>query len=433
MSTLIVGGGITGLAAAAFLLEAGHEVTVLEAGPPGGMIQTTRQDGFVIEQGAESIRGGAPAVGRLLDLLGLRSRVVLASPKASSRFLLRQGALHPMPQGLLGALRTPLWRRRAVVRALLEPMAGRGPLPPMSVATFARRRLGPLADLTNPLMAGIFAGDPERLDAETALSRPWEWVQQHGSIVLGAMRAPPATDPKGSFTFVTGMAELVEALVARVGDNLRVARVESLTRSSEGFRAETTAGPFQADRVFVTCSPEEALRMSPELQLPVVPRAPVAAVHVAFHDRDIPGPTGADVRGFGWLCHERERRDVLGVLWVSSTFPSHAPQGQTLFRLMCGGTRAPELVGRSDEELITHTCAVLRDTQGIRATPSFTHVQRVVPGIPQYPVGWGREMAALRRGGQGHGQRSEISYAGWYWSGIGIADGLTAAYFFSER
>ncbi len=416
MKTLIVGGGVTGLASAAFLAAAGDDVVVLEAGSPGGVVRTLRQDGYVVELGPESIRGGAPAVGAALDLLGLRPRVVLASPRASTRYLLRGGRLEPLPSGPLGALRTPLWRRRSLLRALAEPFVPRGRGAPVSVAAFVRRRVGGLSDLTNPLMAGIYAGDPELLDAETAFARPWEWVREHGSLVRGAMRASPSTDPKGSFTFVTGMSELVEALVSRVGDRLHAnTPVERLVRRSDGWTAETGSGTFSADRVVVTCAPEVAARLLSDLRLPAVPRAPVAAIHVGFPTKDVP-----EARGFGWLCHERERRDVLGVLWVSATFPSHAPPGHSLFRLMCGGTRHPGLVEQTDDALVDHTLAVLRDVQGIRVAPSFVHVERVLPGIPQYPVGWGRELAALRR-------RTNLRFAGWYWGGIGIADGLRAA------
>ncbi len=408
---------MTGLATAAFLAAAGRDVEVLEADVPGGVVRTRRADGYVLELGPESIRGGAPAVGAALDLLGLRSRVVVADPRAAPRWLLHQGRLEALPAGLLGALRTPLWRRRALVRALLEPAVPRGSGAPESVAAFVSRRVGRrLADLTNPLMAGIYAGDPELLDAETAFSRPWEWVRDHGSLVRGAVRSPRAEEPKGSFTFVTGMAELVEALVGRLGERVRAGvRVESLERDGDRWVVETSAGRREADRVVITAAPEVAARLLPDLRLPRLPRAPVAAIHVAFPTDRIPA-----ARGFGWLCHARERSDVLGVLWVSSTFPSHAPPGRSLFRLMCGGVRAPGLVERSDEALRDHALAVLRDVQGIRVEPELVHVQRVVPGIPQYPVGWGRELAALRA-------RRSLTFAGWYWGGIGIADGLAAA------
>lgn len=416
MSTLVVGGGVTGLATAAFLLGRDRPVEVFEPGRPGNVVATHREGGFVAECGPESIRGGHPAVAELLDLLGLRPRVVKASPQSARRLLLHGGRLVALPSGPGGALRSPLWRRRELLRALLEPAVPRGRGRPESVAAFVRRRVGGLAALTDPLMAGIYAGDADLLDAETALSKPWSWVAEHGSLVRGALRAPKAVEPTGSFTFVEGMEELVRALVARVGPHLRSGTVRRLTRrTGGGWTADTDLGPREVDRVVVTCAPEAAARLLPDLRLPPLPRAPVAAVHLGYRDEDAPDPGG-----FGWLCPSRERRDVLGVLWVSSTFPGHAPTGHTLFRLMAGGTRDPGWVERDDAALVAHARRVLAEVQGVHADPVFVHVQRVAPGIPQYPVGWGRELAALRA-------RSGVVFAGWYWGGIGIADGIAAA------
>lgn len=407
---------MTGLTAAAFLAAVGRDVVVLEAGTPGGVVRTLRTAGYVLELGPESIRGGGPAVGATLDLLGLRERVVTADPAAATRYLLQGGRLVALPSRPLGALRTPLWRRRAVLRALLEPLVPRGGGEPRSVASFVARRVGArMADLTNPLMAGIYAGDPEQLDAETAFARPWEWVREHGSLLRGALASPRAEEPKGSFTFRTGMAELIEALVARLGDRVRAGvSVSRITGGPGRFVVETSAGPVEAGRIVFTAAPEVAAALLPDLHVPALPRAPVAAVHAAFRADRIP-----EARGFGWLCHARERADALGVLWVSSTFPSHAPAGTALFRAMCGGVRAPGLVERSDESLRDHVLGLLRDVQGVRAEPELVHVQRVVPGIPQYPIGWGRVLAGLRRPG--------VTFAGWYWGGIGVADGLRVA------
>lgn len=415
MSTLVVGGGVTGLATAAFLSRAGREVEVFEPGRPGGVVETLRSDGWVTELGPESIRGGDPALGELLDLLGLRPRVVKASPRASTRWLLHDGRLVALPAGPLAALRSPLWRRRHLLRALVEPIVPRGAGRPTSVAAFARARVGGLAALTDPLMAGIYAGDAEQLDAETALARPWRWVRESGSLARGASRAPRGVEPLGSFTFVDGLSELVTALTTRLGDRVRAGSVRSLTRRGDGWTAETDLGSREVDQVVITCAPEAAARLLPDLRLPRLPRAPVAAIHLGYGADEVPDPGG-----FGWLCPSRERRDVLGVLWVSSTFPSHAPRGGTLLRLMCGGAREPALVERSDEELVAHARRVVAEVQGVRATPTFVHVNRVAPGIPQYPVGWGRELTALRA-------RRGITFAGWYWGGIGLADGVAAA------
>lgn len=419
MTTVVVGAGITGLAAAVALRGADRQVVVREASDrAGGPVRTVRRDGFVLEQGPQSVRGGAPEVARLLDHLRMQQRVVKASPAASARFLLSRGQLVRVG----GSPRTlaRLMRKRDVARMMLEPLIPRGGVPEESVRDFVCRRIGEGATeaLLGPVIAGIYGGDPSRIEASSGLSKVWSWERERGSLFRGAMASPKAVEPKGSFTFVHGMQELIDALASTAGPDLHLSDgVERIERDGARFRLHTAEGEhLVADRVVMTCAPDVAGRLLPELSPPSLPVAKVVAIHLGYRTADV----GSPAQGFGWLAHERELPDVLGCLWVSSTFPSHAPPGTQLYRLMVGGARDPSAATRSDDELVARARQVLADVQGIRAEPVLVDVSRP-PGIPQYPAGWGSFLARARA-------LPGLAFAGWSWGGIGVADGITAAW-----
>lgn len=430
LTIAVVGAGVTGLAAAFLLRRAGRDVVLLEAeARPGGVVRTEAIDGFTVERGPESIRGGPPAVGRLLDALRLRDRVVGASAASSARLLLHDGRLVALPSGPLGLLRLPFLSRRGALRLLAEPLVRRPRHvdPEESLYALVRRRLGRRAAdaLLDPVIGGIYGGDPSRIEAASGMSRLVRWEGEHGSLLRGAIASGrESAPPKGSFTFPGGMERLIDALAAAVGPDLHLGDpVAAIRPRGGGWRLETAGGGrFDADRVLITSAPETLPRWFPQVAPPALPRAPVAAIHLGYRPADVPG----GLPGFGWLAHSRERRDVLGCLWVSGTFPGHAPAGHHLVRVMTGGARDPERVGLPDEAHVAHARRVLREVQGVEAEPVLTHVARALPGIPQYPRGW---KAFLDRPGLPPG----IELAGWFYGGIGVADGVAAAEAWTAR
>jgi oxygen-dependent protoporphyrinogen oxidase len=398
----VVGAGITGLSAAWFLRRAGHDVVVFErSARPGGMVGTRVRDGWVIENGPASIRGGGAAVAELLAGLGLAP----LRPAANARFLLRDGRLVRVPGSIALALTSGLLSVSGRLRLLGEPFVGRPAVrdPAETVDGFVRRRLGAeVADvLLGPMVGGITAGDPLHLDAAATFPRLVEAERAHGSLALGLARAPRGG---GSFSFAGGLGTLVDALAAALGPAV-----------SCGTEIAAGDGRIEAaDRVVFTCEPETVAALLPAFRPPPVLRAPVASVALGYNADAVPG----GLPGFGWLAGTSERRDVLGCVWISGVFQAHAPPGHHLLRVMVGGTRAPELVDRSDDTLVDHARKILGRVQGIQADPILTDVVRGT--IPQYPPGWAHFLRSAEL-------PPRFSLAGWHYTGVGVADGITAA------
>jgi oxygen-dependent protoporphyrinogen oxidase len=411
----VVGAGITGLSAALFLRRAGHEVVIFERAPrPGGVIGTRHRDGFVLEDGAVAIRGGRPSVAALLDATDLRDRILPASPEARHRYLLRDGRL----VGWTRLFSLGGWVRLAAEIAVRPPAV---PDDRETVASFFRRRLGAaVADvLLDPLVAGVTGGDPETLDARGIVPAHVDAERRYGSLASWALFGGRRMEPRGSFTFPGGLGVLTGALAAAAGTALRLGQpVERIEPVGNRFRVSADGTSEDVDRVVLTADPETVAALWPGFHPPALPRAPIAAITLGYAPDAIP----SGVPGFGWLAHSRERRDVLGCQWVSGVFPAHAPPGHHLLRVMVGGARMPELVDLDDARLADHARTILREVQGITADPMFVDVVRVVPGIPQAPPGWRRFLD------QESNLPPGISLAGWCYTGVGVADGIEAAF-----
>lgn len=422
---LVVGGGIAGLSIAWHLQRAGRDVRVLEAADRvGGTIRTLSQDGVLLEQGPQSLRGAGLATARLVRDVGLGDRLVEASPASNTRYVLHKGRLSALPSGPAGMLAGGALRRRAILRALLEPLQRSASVQGESIDAFVRRRFG--RGIAEPVLdafvAGIYAGDATRTEAEAAFPTLVAAEREHGSVILGMMRREkpdrPEGFPRGAFTFDTGAEALPLALADKLGDAVEMGvPVRRVLPDGDQVRVATDHGEYTADHVVVTTPPHIAARQVDRWQplLVRVPAAPVAAIHLGWA-----GGTGPVMDGFGWLAPSTERSDCLGAIWVSSTFP-HLSPGMDLVRVMVGGSRAPWLTELSDRALAAHALEVVRQVQGRVGEPDLVQVAVHRPGIPQYIAGHAARLRQLQAA------LPRVHPLGWGVTGIGLSQGLQAA------
>src|SRR5882724_8749468 len=261
MAVAVIGGGVTGLAAAYRLQTLGFDPTVYEAGQrPGGVVGTERRDGFLAETGPNSLTTPKPSVAALLTELGLGDRLLEASPAGRKRYIVRDGRLTPLPASPIELVTSSVFSFGAKLALLREPFVPPSdPAVEESVADFVRRRLGaePLDYVAGPFVSGIYAGDPEALSLRHALPRVHALEQEHGSLIAAAVSQARARRRRRSggslsriLSFPTGMGELTEALTQRLGNRIRcgtpvlgVARRGSRGLSSRGPPTRSTSLP----------------------------------------------------------------------------------------------------------------------------------------------------------------------------------------------
>jgi protoporphyrinogen/coproporphyrinogen III oxidase len=397
--TLVVGGGISGLACAHALLAAGRTVRVLEASArPGGLVRTQEQDGFRFEEGPEALPGHARAVRGLCAELGLALHE--SPPAAGKRFLVLDGKLMEVPAGPEDLATSRILSFGAKVRLMAESSCARDEALDGSIADFARHRLGKeaLERVVEPLVAGIHAGDPEQLSLRACFPEVVRMVEEHGSLT-GALKARAAAKQAAGKSAVLGgglikpaggMQRLAEALARALGPNLELGvSVRALERVAVGWRAvDDEGGEHRAGQVVL------ALPLAGTRAL-LADAAPAAAAALA--DMQAEGLVSVvhawrrvyvahALDGFGCLVPRSAGGLVLGTLFTSTIEPATAPDGHVLLRSLVGGARRPEALTLGDEELRATVLAECAAHLGTSGAPLFVRSSRHPGVIPRFDV-----------------------------------------------
>lgn len=415
MKVLVVGAGIAGLTVAHQVKrEAARRATpveldLYESGPrAGGRIRTMEDSGYLVEEAANAVLGLDGAASRLADDLGLTGERVVAAPDAARRYVMTGGRLHLIPTSPAALLGSRALSPRAKLRILAEPLLARRGKTDESVHRFAARHLGHEAarTLVGAAVRGIFAGDSTKLSVEAAFPIMREMERKRRSLVLAAARDRRPPGGRSLWSFRTGMGRLVRALADSAGASLHLnAPVLSLERSGEGTRAAWSArlasGQLvQAERVVIAAPPKAASallrRLDPEIarRLGGIATAGLAVVSLAFRPQAF--RTAPD--GYGFLVAPGEPIEILGALFESNLFPARAPEGRLLIRVMIGGAERPDLLTRSDADLVGLAMRGLDRALGLASGPERTWVTRQEEAIPQYEVGHRALLGAIATG-----------------------------------
>ncbi|MBX9581771.1 MAG: protoporphyrinogen oxidase [Gemmataceae bacterium] len=407
---VIVGGGLTGPAAAFRLKQTapGVSVTLLEAGGRvGGNVGTELHDGFRVEAGPNGFLDTKPFLPQLCRDLGLAGRLITGRDAArKNRFLYLRGKLHQMPAGPLGLLTSPLLSPRGKWDLFAEPF--RRPKRPRhdeSVAEFVARRAGKEAArvFADALVTGIHGGDPAELSAAAAFPRLPVLERTYGGVVRGFIksakrkkrdalaRGEPPPGPPRMWSFREGLQVLTDALAADLGPAVQTGvSVKRITRTPTGWAVHADGrDAWPADAVVLACPAYEQAAMLADLDPPLADLVAgirynrIAVVAVGYRQADCPGVPD----GFGYIAPQHTRRDLLGVQWCSSIYPDRAPAGHVLWRALCGGVHRGDVLQWDDARLVRAVHAELRLALGVAGDPVFSRVVRWPRAIPQYVVG----------------------------------------------
>jgi len=438
----VVGGGIAGLATAYELSRRRVSFVVLErAARAGGVILSEEVDGFTIDGGPDSLLIQKPEAITLCRELGLGDRLVSTKPPRIA-YIQRGGRLHALPAASVLGIPT---RVGPFVRTSLFSWAGKlrmgGELfvaprrdeSDESIAAFMTRRFGQEATtyLAEPLLAGIHAGDVDRLSIRTLFPRLVDAERKHGSLLKAFRIRNPIRNPQSAIRNVEGafkslpggLSDMVRALVESLGD--------AHVRTNTGVDAITGRGPFVvrtsagetieagavvlATPAYVTSTlmrerDGELARLAGE-----IPYASAATVALAFKRHHV----RHNLAGSGFVVPRVEHTGILAASWLSSKWPNRAPEDRVLLRTFIGGARDPHALDRSDAELVQTSLAALRPLIGIEGDPLFTRIYRWERSNAQYEVGHLERMAAIDRA---LAQHPGVFVTGSGFRGVGIPD-----------
>ncbi len=412
-SIAVVGGGISGLSAAHRLTELvpGEGVQLYEASEEvGGVLRTVREGPYLIETSADNFLTRFPWASDLCERIGIADNLIPTERSLRRAMVVCHGQIAPVPESfvLMSAGRwwpivtSPVLSVRGKLRLAKEPfIAQRDDEGDESVAQFARRRLGKevLERLVQPLVAGIYTADPEKLSMRATLPQFVEQERKYGSLWRARRAEGGAKADSGAqySVFVApreGMSQMVSALAARlpketVRKSTPVTKVSPM-ESGEGWWVEEARGRRESFRAVILALPAPKAaaclgHVDDELKsmLRGIEYASTSIVVLGIRRDQIKRP----LQGFGFVVPQVENRQIIAASFASTKFPGRAPDDRLLVRVFIGGALQPELAELDEEQLTKIACEELRELVGLTGEPELVRLVRWSRSMPQYHVG----------------------------------------------
>lgn len=433
---IVLGGGIAGLAAAYELHRQQIPFVLLEAAPRvGGVIWSEPVDGFTVDGGPDSLLMQKPDGIKLCEELGLGPRLVVTKEPRLA-YIQRGGRLHPLPAASVMGIptewgpfvRTRLFSWPGKIRMGAELfLPRRTDAGDESIGAFMRRRFGNEATtyLAEPLLAGIHAGDVDRLSVRALFPRFPEAEAKYGSLLRAFRAQPRRTSKEGAFKSLPGglseMVNAVEAALPRESIQLRsgaarvtfdgsLFHVKTTDRRTWSARAVVAATPAHASATLLRDVAPDVARLSGE-----IPYASAATVALAYTRDAIAHP----LNGSGFVVPRVEKTGIMAGSWLSSKWPHRAPEGHVLLRAFLGGARDPEALLKSDREMVATAVDAMRPLMGITGEPLFTRIYRWERANAQHEVGHLERLAAIERA---LASQPGLFITGSGYRGVGVPD-----------
>lgn len=460
----VVGGGVAGLSTAYFLRRQAAEqdralhLTLFEAAARlGGHVLSEEADGFLLEGGPDCFVSQKPWGVRLSRELGL---CLMNTAPAGATYVLSHGRLHALPEGTMLMVPTrflPLARSRLLswpgkARMGLDLLLPRGGGDDESLGDFVRRRLGSeaLEKIAEPLVAGVHAGDPDRLSLSSTFPRFKEMEVRERSLIVAMIKArrrqaaarrqahaataqSPATSLSAFVTLTGGLQSLIQGLAGALPDDIvrlgsPVDRVERCEPGEEATRAglqvwlKDSSEPGECfDAVVLATPAAQTARVVAKLdqkladELTGIAAVSAVTVSLAWPKTQVAHP----LNGFGLVVPRGEKRDIMGVTWTSSKFPGRAPKDYVLVRAFLGGVKGPEILDLSDREIVSMVRREVGELLGVSAIPRLARLYRWEKAMPQYNVGHAGRLARIE---ERLTELPGLFLAGGSYRGIGIPD-----------
>jgi protoporphyrinogen/coproporphyrinogen III oxidase len=412
----VVGGGISGLACAFWAKRRAKSVVLFESSQSvGGCIKTVRSGPYIADGGPQSFLS-SESITKLVSEAGLESFVLPASPAARTPYLYLDGRLVAVPQSPAQLIGTPLLSPLEKLKLIREPFVR----PRMadgdeSVADFVRRRIGRevLERAIAPYVAGVFAGDPEKLSIQSAFPAMATLEREHGSLIRGAIALSKGRKAargssgqsvrRRSFGFRGGNDVLPRGLAQRLGTDIRLnSPVKALWQ--RGAWMEMLVGGKTDTRVVAksvilatpaTATAEliEALEPTAADELRAIEYPAVAQVVLSYPRTAI----GASLDGFGFLTPRSSGLRILGCVWNSAMFQDRCPELETLVTAFLGGATDSSVWSQTDEQLVRQAHEDLRKSLRIRedVAPHVVAGFRWQEAIPQYNIGHAERLKVI--------------------------------------
>ncbi len=441
-SVVIVGGGISGLSAAYYLSKSGIAATLIEQRPRlGGVICTEHVEGCTLETGPDSYLGVKPAATELIREVGLGDDLIGSNDHQRITYVVRHGRLVPLPDGLMMMVPTKIapligtnllgWgtKIRMGLEYLRKP--SNGAPRDRSVADFITDHYGreSLEYLAEPLLSGVYGGDPERLSALSVLPRFVELEAKYGSLTRGVLASRKASQHGGGSgggslfrTLKGGLSQLVSTLETRIGNNVSVIQgtAAAVERTGSGYRVRVNGDWLDAPHLVLACPAYSAAALIRGFEsdlanlLETVEYSSSLTLSLGYRRADL-----GNLPGFGFLVPRTERNRMVACTVVQNKFSHRVPDDKAVLRCFFGGASDEAVLNESDETIVELAKSELSRIAEINAEPIFQTIARWPRSMAQYTVGHQKRLKEIE---QRTAAQPGLHLAGNAYYGIGIPD-----------
>ena len=457
----IVGAGVSGLACGLRLLELAKEknfsleLNILDGSPKaGGTLSTIEKEGFLMEEGPDCFITDKPAAIELCQKLGLEKELIRTNPDLKQSFILKNGRLHPIPEGFYLLAPSRLWP--LVTTSLLSPWgkfrAGLEPFVKVrkdvqdeSVGSFVRRRLGQevLDWLAQPLIGGVYNADPDDLSLSAAMPKFKEMEKKYGSLLraLAAARQvknqPQVSGARYSLfaSFSKGMGTLAESMESQIpAESLWLETpVLSLKPTGKGpWEVEVEGRSQEVDAVVLAIQPAKMRPLIGKLDtewdklLAGIPSHDSATLNLGFRRADV----GHPLDGFGFVVPARENKLILGCTFASQKFENRAAENHVLLRAFLGAEAVAQLKAEGEAVLLEKVLEELNPILQLKDRPIVHHLAVYKDSMSYFRPGHLSQAARLEQ--KAH-EFKGLYLAGNGFKGVGIPDCIAAGQSAAEK
>ncbi len=440
-NVVILGAGISGLAAAHWLHRDGVDFTILESGStPGGSIKTESENGFLMDFGPNSGLETTPFIRELVTDIGLENEMVYANQESNKRYILKDDELVPLPMTPGAFFTSKLFTLKGKLRVAKEPFVGRSSDGyNQSLGEFVSRRLGRefLENVIDPFVSGVFAGDPMKLSVKSAFPKLYRLEEVYGGLVKGMIggakerraakkRNEESKQSAKMFSFRSGMGILPKTIAAQFPEKIIYnCFIKSVKKNESGWEITYEKGgealTMKCDVVLSTLPAHIATTVFSDLD-PVLSRhfseiyhPPVKVLYVVFKKNQIRTP----LDGFGFLIPGKEKKIFLGAIWSSVIFENRCGEDNAAFTIFIGGAKNPDIFRRFGNELDAKVIDDFVKLMKIDGEPLHKRSVLWEKAIPQYNLGYNRHEEYFEKT---ESDNPGLVLSGNYRGGISIGD-----------
>ena len=433
VDTIVLGAGISGLTLGYYLHKKSSDFLVFESnGSIGGNISTTISNGFICENGPNTVLMNNMGTKKLISDLQLEDEVIYPNANNNKRFLIRNGNLIEIPQSLKQFFRSNFLSCRAKIRIIFEVFKKKTNSN-TSVYEFFRRRFGKEFHdrIIEPFLTGIYAGNTRNMSIKHVLKKIWEMEQNHGSIILGFIKKKSRNEIPKSFNFKKGLRRLSDSIFQVIEKKIILnSKITSISKIGNSYEIIINNKiKYRSDKLVSTIS---AYALSDIIYdnklsqaLKKISYCPIHVLHLGLEKEKIQ----EDISGFGVLTKPADKRNFLGIIFNSQIFPHVAPIGKDLVTVMIGGARQEELLSLDKEFLFEKVIKDVRKLISYNGEIIMKHDFLWKRAIPQYQLNHEGIVSKIE---DFQNKNKNFHITGNYYNGISVSDCIEKAYALSK-